>query len=150
MTNRVVTRTRAALGPLNRIGGFAILAAVLAFFILHGLSVSVWLQMGTIVAGGALGWSLRHLRDEEQGDHAMVVALLAVAVLGAVLFVTISSLHSWRWIPGLIGTLAIFLVPKGFVWLVDWLDRPPRVGAPTDANDATPDVWQKLTRYRAR
>jgi hypothetical protein len=133
---------RSALARLNRIGGYAIAAAAVAVFVLLGPSTSDWLQLGTLVALGTLAWSLRHLRDDEHGDRALVVALLDVAVLGTVLFVTISLLHSWSWVGGGVAVLVIPLVVKG----IRWFGRTPNVSPPFDPDHPTRDVWQKLRR----
>ena len=135
-------RIRSALARLNRIGGYAFAAAAVAVFVLLGPSTPDWLQLGALVAVGTLAWSLWHLRDDEQGDRALVVALLDVAVLGAVLFVTVSSLHSWSWVGGVVTALAIPLVVKG----IRWLGRTPNVSPPFDPDDPTANMWHELRR----
>jgi MFS family permease len=120
-----------------------VLAAAVAVVAGLGASISEWLQFGTVVALGTLAWSLRHLRDDERGDRALVVSLLGIAILGAVLFVSVSSLHSWRWVGGLVVALAFPLVVKGIGRLGD---RPSGARGETlsELNDPTADVWRKL------
>jgi hypothetical protein len=103
-------------------------------------SVSELLQAGTLFGVVALVVSLRHLRDEERGDRALALSLLAITTLGAVAFVTVSSLHSWRWVGGLVIVVAIRFVAKGFgfSWFVD------DVG---DRDKPGDDVWRERPRY---
>jgi 1,4-dihydroxy-2-naphthoate octaprenyltransferase len=133
---------RSLLVRLDRIGGLILLVAFLALFVLLRPSISEWLQLGALVAVPTLIWSLRNLRDDERGDRALVSSLLGVAVLGTVLFVTVSSLHSWSWVGGVVTALAIPLVVKG----IRWFGRTPNVSRPFDPDDPTADVWQELRR----
>jgi hypothetical protein len=134
-----VVRIRAVLDRLNRTSGFVILPVLAASYVLFGHpSVSELLQFGTVFGVVALVVSFRHLRDEEGGDRALVLSLLAIAVLGTVAYVTVSSLHSWQWVGGIVGLVAIPLVVKGFLWFVDNLGERDRL---------RDDVWQDRPRY---
>ena len=115
------------MGPLlhrlNVWGGAALFVAVwLVILFVMRPGVSWWLEGGTVIGSVGLFFSLRQLRDEEQGDSALLRALLSVAILGAVVFVTLHSVHSWRWVFRIAGIVAIPLLVKGFFWLADRSD----------------------------
>jgi hypothetical protein len=90
-----------------------------------------------LVAILGLALSLPRLRTDG-GDRALATVLLSAAILGVALWVTVSSLHSWRWIAGLAGALAIPLVARGVSCFVD------NVG---DRDRFEGEAWRERPRY---